>query len=85
MQKVNGIETVQAPMRGIPLQYYKDKMNEAGIQDPKKVRNSMGFLISGNQSIPFSNKGLVSKTIAKPTKAVNNQGTGRDVCWVGFY
>ena len=81
---MNGIVTVEASMTAIPLQYYKDKMNEAGIQNPKKVRNSMGFLISGNQSIPFSNKGLVSKTIAKPTKAVNNQGTGRDVLLIGL-
>ena len=64
----------------LQLQYYKVKMNEASIQNPKKVRNSMGFLISGNQSIPFSNKGLVSKTVAKPTKNVNNQETGKDVC-----
>ena len=78
---MNGIETIEASMtHALQLQYYKVKMNEASIQNPKKVRNSMGFLISGNQSIPFSNKGLVSKTIAKPTKAVNNQETGKDVC-----
>ena len=82
---MNGIETIEASMtHALKLQYYKVKMNEAGIQNPKKVRNSMGFLISGNQSIPFSNKGLVSKTIAKPTKAVNNQGTGRDVLLIGL-
>ena len=78
---MNGIETIEASMtHALPFQYYKDKMNKAGIQIPQKVRNSMGFLISGNQSIPFSNKGLVSKTIAKPTKAVSNQETGKDVC-----
>ncbi len=81
---MNGIETVEASMTDLPLQYYINKMNKAGIQIPQKVRNSMGFLVCGNQSIPFSNKGLVSKTISKPTKAVHNQETGKDELSIGL-
>ncbi len=80
---MNGLPTIEAAVtHAFPLSYFHDKMKHAGIQNPKKVRNAVGFLISGNQSMPFSNKGFTSNSNSAASKAVNNQGavnTGKDV------
>ena len=80
---MNGLPTIEASItHALPLAHYNDKMNKAGIQNPKKVRNAEGFLINGNQSIPFSNKGFTSNSNSAAPNAVNDHGsgnTGKDV------